>query len=112
MIPGTSRSAATIIGAMLLGCSRGAAAEFSFFLAIPTMFGATLLKLAKMFLGGTIFTAWQWFLLFLGCVFSFIVALLVIKLFLNYVQKHNFKVFGYYRIALSSIFLVYFFFIK
>lgn len=112
MIPGTSRSAATIIGAMLLGCSRGAAAEFSFFLAIPTMFGATLLKLAKMFLGGTIFTAWQWFLLFLGCVFSFIVALLVIKLFLNYVQKHNFKVFGYYRIALSSILLVYFFFIK
>ena len=112
MIPGTSRSAATIIGAMLLGCSRGAAAEFSFFLAIPTMFGATLLKLAKMFLGGTIFTAWQWVLLFLGCVFSFIVALLVIKLFLNYVQKHDFKVFGYYRIALSSILLVYFFFIK
>lgn len=112
MIPGTSRSAATIIGAMLLGCSRGAAAEFSFFLAIPTMFGATLLKLAKMLLSGTVFTNWQWFLLGLGCVFSFIVALLVIKLFLNYVKKHDFKVFGYYRIILSSILLVYFLFIR
>ncbi len=112
MIPGTSRSAATIIGAMLLGCSRGAAAEFSFFLAIPTMFGATLLKLAKMLLSGTVFTTWQWLLLGLGCVFSFIVALLVIKLFLSYVKKHDFKVFGYYRIILSSILLVYFFFIQ
>ncbi len=112
MIPGTSRSAATIIGAMLLGCSRGAAAEFSFFLAIPTMIGATFLKLVKMFLGGTIFTAWQWCLLFLGCVFSFIVATLVIKLFLNYVKKNDFKVFGYYRIVLSSVLLIYFFFIK
>ena len=112
MIPGTSRSAATIIGAMLLGCSRGAAAEFSFFLAIPTMFGATLLKLAKMLLSGTAFTSWQWLLLGLGCVFSFIVALFVIKLFLSYVKKHDFKVFGYYRIALGIIVLLYFFIIK
>lgn len=108
MVPGTSRSAATIIGAMLLGCSRGAAAEFSFFLAIPTMLGATGLKLAKMLVKGATFTGWQWSMLLLGSVLSFIVAILVIRLFLDYIKKNDFKVFGYYRIILSTILFVYF----
>lgn len=108
MVPGTSRSAATIIGAMLLGCSRGAAAEFSFFLAIPTMLGATGLKLVKMLLKGASFTFWQWFLLLLGCILSFVVALLVIRLFINYIKKHDFRVFGYYRLILSTLLFLYF----
>lgn len=112
MVPGTSRSAATIIGAMILGCSRASAAEFSFFLAIPTMLGATALKIAKMLMSDTLFTSWQWFLLALGSVFSFLVALVVIKLFLDYVKKHDFKIFGYYRIGLSTLLILYFFIIK
>lgn len=104
MWPGTSRSAATIIGAMILGLSRYAAAEFSFFLAIPTMVGATLLKLIKMenlVLG-------QWMLILLGFILSFIVAYVVIKKFLSYVQKNDFKVFGYYRIVLGIIVFILF----
>lgn len=108
LVPGTSRSAATIIGAMLFGCSRNAAAEFSFFLAIPTMLGATGLKLVKMMLKGAAFTGGQWGLLFLGCVLSFAVALMVIRLLMSYIQKHDFRVFGYYRIALSIVLLIYF----
>lgn len=108
MVPGTSRSAATIIGAMLLGCSRSAAAEFSFFLAIPTMLGATGLKLAKMLLKGTIFAGEQWMLLAFGSVLSFVVALLVIRFLMNYIRKHDFRVFGYYRIVLSVLLFVYF----
>lgn len=99
MWPGTSRSAATIIGAMILGLSRYAAAEFSFFLAIPTMVGATLLKLIKM--PALAFS--QWMMILLGFILSFIVAYIVIKKFLSYVQKNDFKVFGYYRIILGII---------
>lgn len=105
MIPGTSRSAATIMGAMILGLSRPAAAEFSFFLAIPTMLGATLLKLVKN-LGG--FTGYQWLLILIGMVLSFIVAFVVIKKFLSYVKKHDFIPFGIYRIILAVIVFAYF----
>lgn len=105
MIPGTSRSAATIMGAMILGLSRPAAAEFSFFLAIPTMLGATLLKLVKN-LGG--FSGYQWLLILIGMVLSFIVAFIVIKKFLTYVKKHDFIPFGIYRIILAVIVFAYF----
>lgn len=105
MVPGTSRSAATIIGAMILGLSRPAAAEFSFFLAIPTMLGATLLKLVKN-LGG--FSGNQWFLILIGMVLSFIVAFVVIKKFLAYVKKHDFIPFGIYRIILAVVVFAYF----
>lgn len=105
MVPGTSRSAATIIGAMILGLSRPAAAEFSFFLAIPTMLGATLLKLIKN-LGD--FTGTEWTLILLGMILSFIVAFIVIKQFLAYVKKHDFIPFGIYRIILAVVVFVYF----
>lgn len=105
MVPGTSRSAATIIGAMILGLSRSAAAEFSFFLAIPTMLGATLLKLVKN-LGG--FSGNQWCLILIGMVLSFIIAFVVIKKFLAYVKKHDFIPFGIYRIVLAVVVFVYF----
>lgn len=105
MIPGTSRSAATIMGAMILGLSRSAAAEFSFFLAIPTMLGATLLKVVKNFSG---FTAYQWVLILLGMVLSFLVAYFVIKKFMAYIRNNDFIPFGIYRIILSVLVFVYF----
>lgn len=104
MWPGTSRSAATIIGAMIIGLNRTAAADFSFFLAIPTMIGATLLKIIK----APVLTVGQWGLIFLGFVLSFIVAYIVIKKFLGYIKKNDFKIFGYYRIVLGMIVLLYF----
>lgn len=103
MVPGTSRSAATIIGAMLLGSSRTAAAEFSFFLAIPTMLGATLLKIVK---NGVAFSLSQWGVVLLGSLVSFLVAFLVIKAFMGYIQKHDFRAFGVYRIILGVLVLV------
>ncbi|HET9570386.1 MAG TPA: undecaprenyl-diphosphate phosphatase [Bacteroidales bacterium] len=103
MIPGTSRSAATIIGAMLLGLSRGAAAEFSFFLAIPTMAGAALLKILK---SGLAFTSFEWLVLAIGSFVAFIVAYAVIKFFMDFIRKHDFSVFGYYRIILAIIVLI------
>jgi len=106
MIPGTSRYAATIIGGMALGASRPAAAEFSFFLAIPTMLGATALKIAK---GGAAFTSREWVLLAIGSVVSFVVAYGVVAFLMNYIRRHDFKVFGYYRIALALAVLAYFF---
>ncbi len=106
MIPGTSRSAATIIGGVLLGLNRVLATEFSFFLAIPTMLGATLLKIVKI---GNVLTMEEWFLIGLGFVLSFIFAYAVIKVFMNYIKKHDFKVFGYYRIILGIIMLLLFF---
>lgn len=104
MWPGTSRSAATIIGAMLLGLNRKSAADFSFFLAIPTMLGATALKVFKT----TGLTTAQWGLIALGFVISFVVAYVVIKKFLAYVQKNDFAVFGIYRIVLGTFVLLYF----
>lgn len=103
MVPGTSRSAATIIGAMILGCSRTAAAEFSFFLAIPTMLGATSLKILKMGIG---FSLHQWILILVGGLVSFLVAYAVIIKFMGYIKKHDFKIFGIYRIILGAVVLI------
>ncbi|WP_297486640.1 undecaprenyl-diphosphate phosphatase [uncultured Cetobacterium sp.] len=103
MIPGTSRSGATILGALLLGVSRGVAAEYSFFLAIPTMAGATLLKLLK---NGLNFTTLEWQLLGIGSVVSFVVAYIVIKWFMGYIRQKTFKVFGIYRIILGILVLL------
>lgn len=109
MIPGTSRSAATIMGAMILGLSREAAAEFSFFLAIPTMLGATLLKVVKNVHG---FAGSQWLLIVIGMVLSFVVAYIVIKKFMEYISKNDFIPFGIYRIILAVVVFMYFGIIK
>lgn len=103
MIPGTSRSGATIVGALLLGVSRAAAAEYSFFLAIPTMAGATLLKLLK---NGLNFTSLEWQLLIVGSIVSFLVAYVVINWFMGYIKKRTFKVFGIYRIIIGILVLL------
>ena len=105
LIPGTSRSGATILGGLLIGASRGVAAEFTFFLAIPVMFGASLLKIVKF---GFHFEAMEAMLLILGCVVSFVVSIFAIKFLMQYIKKHDFKVFGYYRIILGVIVLAYF----
>ena len=105
LVPGTSRSGSTILGAMILGCSRSAAAEFSFFLGIPVMFGASLLKLVKF---GIHFTGLELFYLIAGMVIAFVVSVYSIKFLMGYIRKNNFKVFGYYRIVLGVIVLFYF----
>ena len=110
LIPGTSRSGSTILGAILLGVSRSAGAEFSFFLAIPTMLGASALKLVKYLLDGLTATGTEIMVLLVGCVVSFLVSLLVIKGLMNYVRKHNFALFGVYRIGLGMAVLIYFLF--
>ena len=103
IIPGTSRSGSTIIGALLIGVSRVAAAEFTFFLAIPVMFGASLLKLLKF---GFAFSAAEFGFLMLGCIVSFGVSIFAIKFLMGYIKQHDFKVFGYYRIALGVLILI------
>ncbi len=103
LIPGTSRSGATIVGALLIGVSREAAAEFTFFLAIPVMFGASLLKLIKF---GFAFTMAEFGYLMLGCVVSFVVSILAIKFLMSYIKKNDFKLFGYYRIVLGGIIVI------
>lgn len=103
---GTSRSGATIIGALLIGVSRDVAAEFTFFLAIPVMFGASLLKLIKF---GIAFTSFELTVLLVGMVVAFIVSLLTIKFLVGYIKKHDFKIFGWYRIGLGCILLIYYF---
>ena len=105
IFPGTSRSGATIIGGLLIGLSRPNAAEFTFYLAIPTMLGASLLKLLKF---GLEFTTAEIAILIVGMLVSFIISMFVIKFLMNYIKKHNFKVFGYYRIILGIIVLLYF----
>ena len=105
IFPGTSRSGATIVGGLLIGLSRPNAAEFTFYLAIPTMLGASLLKLLKF---GFAFTSMELIILLVGMLVSFLVSLFVIKFLMNYIKKHDFKVFGYYRIILGIIVLVYF----
>lgn len=109
IFPGTSRSGATIIGGLLLGLSRPNAAEFTFYLAIPTMFGASLLKLAKF---GIAFSSIELAVLLVGMLVSFFVSIFVIKFLMSYIKKHDFKVFGYYRIILGIIVLAYFSFVK
>ncbi len=108
MIPGTSRSGATIIGALLLGVSRVVAAEFTFYLAVPTMLGASLLKLVKF---GVDFTVNEVIALLIGMLTAFVVSIFAVKFLMNYVKRHNFKVFGWYRIALGIIVLFVTFFI-
>lgn len=108
LIPGTSRSGSTILGGILVGASRGAAAEFSFFMAVPTMLGASGIKLLKFFLSGAAFGAAELGILLVGCVVSFLVSLLVIRGLMEYVRRHSFSAFGVYRIVLGAIVLVYF----
>ena len=108
LIPGTSRSGSTILGAILLGVGRGAGAEFSFFMAIPTMVGASAIKLLKFLMSGVGATGLEILVLLVGCVVSFIVSLLVIKALMEYVRKHSFASFGYYRIGLGAVVLIYF----
>ena len=108
LIPGTSRSGATILGAILLGVGRSAGAEFSFFLAIPTMLGASALKLLKFIMDGATAGALELGALAVGCVVSFVVSLLVIKGLMEYVRKRSFAVFGWYRIVLGILVIGYF----
>ncbi len=103
VFPGTSRSGATIVGALLIGVSRTVAAEYTFFLAVPVMFGASLLKLVKF---GFHFTALEFGALLAGCVVAFVVSVFVLRFLLSYIKKHDFKVFGWYRIALGIIVLI------
>lgn len=105
VFPGTSRSGATIIGALMIGVSRTVAAEFTFYLAIPVMFGASLLKLLKF---GLTFTSMELGILFTGMIVSFIVSIVVIRFLMGYIKKHDFKVFGWYRIVLGIVVLGYF----
>ena len=108
LIPGTSRSGSTILGAILLGVGRGAGAEFSFFMAIPTMVGASAIKLLQFLMSGVGATGTEIAVLIVGCVVSFVVSLLVIKALMEYVRKHSFSSFGYYRIGLGAVMLLYF----
>lgn len=105
VFPGTSRSGATIVGALLLGVSRKAAAEFTFFLAIPAMFGASLMKVLKF---GFHFTSAEVVILLVGMITAFVVSLIVICFLMSYIKKHDFKVFGWYRIILGILVLLYF----
>ena len=110
LVPGTSRSGSTILGAIMLGVGRGAGAEFSFFMAIPTMVGASGIKLLKFLLSGVGITSMEIAVLLVGCVVSFLVSLLVIKGLMEYVRKHSFSAFGVYRIILGAVVLGYFLF--
>lgn len=105
IIPGTSRSGSTIIGALIIGVSRVAAAEFTFFLAVPVMFGYSLLKMLKF---GFAFTSSELIVLLVGMAVAFIVSIIVIKFLMSYIKKHDFKVFGWYRIVLGIILIIYF----
>ncbi len=105
LVPGTSRSGATILGGVLMGCSRAAASEFSFFMAIPTMAGASLLKVLKF---GLDFSGAELLVLLVGCVTAFAVSVVAIKTFIGYVKKNSFTAFGWYRIALGALVAVYF----
>ncbi len=108
IFPGTSRSGATIVGALILGVSRSVAAEFTFFLAIPVMFGASLLKLVKF---GLAFSLMEILILIVGMLVAFVTSVFVIKFLMSYIKKHDFKVFGWYRIILGMIVLLYYFLI-
>jgi undecaprenyl-diphosphatase len=105
VFPGTSRSGATILGALLLGVSRSVAAEFTFFLAIPAMFGGSAIKLLK---AGIAFTAQEWLLLLIGMIVAFMVSIVAIKFLVSYIKKNDFKVFGWYRIVLGILVFAYF----
>ena len=110
IIPGTSRSGSTILGGMILGLSRSAAAEFSFFLAIPTMVGASLLKIVKFMATGVAVTGQEWVILLVGCLVSFLVSVAAIRFLMGFVKRHTFSAFGIYRIVLGLLVLIYFLF--
>ena len=112
LIPGTSRSGSTIIGGLVFGLDRKTAADFTFILAIPVMFGASLLKVVKYIASGAVMSALEFEILAVGCVVAFLVSVIVIKFLINYLKKHGFKAFGIYRIILGIIVLAYFFLIK
>ncbi len=105
LVPGTSRSGATILGGILMGCSRAAASEFSFFLAVPTMAGASLIKVLKF---GLSFTSEELLILGIGCVSAFVVSIVAIKTFIGYIKQHSFTAFGWYRIILGALVAAYF----
>ena len=105
VFPGTSRSGATILGGILIGLSRTTAAEFTFFLAIPVMAGASILKIVKF---GLAFSGAELMILLVGMAVSFVVSVLVIKFLMNYIRKHDFKIFGWYRIALGILVILFF----
>ena len=109
LVPGTSRSGSTIIGGLLLGCTRSVASKFTFFLAIPVMFGASALKLVKYFIKGGTFGTNEIAILGVGCVVAFVVSLIAIKWLMGFVRRHDFKCFGVYRIILGIVVLAYFF---
>ena len=111
LVPGTSRSGSTILGAILIGVGRGAGAEFSFFMAIPTMLGASAIKMLKFLLSGVSATGTEIGVLAVGCIVSFVVSMIVIKALMEYVRKHSFSAFGVYRIVLGAIVLAYFLFV-
>lgn len=106
LIPGTSRSGSTILGATLVGTSRTVAAEFSFFMAVPVMLGASLLKVLKFVMEGLSFSALEWVLLAVGSVVAFAVSVMVIRFLIRFIQKHDFKPFGWYRIVLGAVVLL------
>lgn len=108
IVPGTSRSGSTIIGGLLLGCTRTVAAEFTFYLAVPVMFGASALRLVKYFLKGNVFSYEEAIILLVGCIVAWVISLIAIKFLMNFVKKHDFKPFGWYRIVLGCITLAYF----
>ncbi len=108
IVPGTSRSGSTIIGGLLLGCSRTVAAEFTFYLAVPVMFGASGLRLVKYFLKGNTFAMGETVILLVGCAVAFVVSLLAIRFLMSFVKKHDFKPFGWYRIVLGIAVIAYF----
>lgn len=110
IFPGTSRSGATIVGALLIGVSRTVAAEFTFFLAIPVMLGASLLKIVKFIGSGASLTGMDLTILFVGMLVAFLVSVFVIRFLMGYIKKHDFKIFGWYRIILGIIVLIYFVF--
>lgn len=113
LIPGTSRSGSTIIGGLLIGLERSVVAQFTFYLAIPVMAGASLLKLVKYIADvGFIFSSLELAVLGIGCLVAFLISVIVIKFLMNYIRKHDFKVFGYYRIVLGILVLLYFLFLK
>ncbi len=112
LIPGTSRSGATIIGAILIGCSRYVAAEFTFFLGIPVMFGASGYKIYKFLKIGNSFDTTQTVLLLIGSIVAFVVSIIAIKFLMNYIKKNDFKIFGWYRIILGIIIIAYWLIVK
>lgn len=108
LVPGTSRSGSTILGGIILGASRTVAAEFSFFMSIPAMFGGSAIKMLKFFMDGNAISATEWVILLVGTLVSFLVSVAAIKFLMSYIRKHDFKAFGWYRIVLGVVVVIYF----